>query len=262
MEKFAAILALVALVAGNPLTETSDNLFDLRMDGRIVGGEEARIQQAPYQVSLQIEGRHFCGGSIIASNWVLTAAHCTSYGPSSYQIRSGSTYVKNGTLHRVQQVIKHQNYHTNKNDIPVNDIALLRLVNSDAFRFDNSRQPVRLFQGNSSSLVGKYGLATGWGTTDNGTPKMLQKVTVPFVTKQQCANAYSSSGGIPKGQVCAGYTAGGKDTCQGDSGGPLTVNGELVGVVSWGKGCGTPNYPGVYTDVSHYRQWIKQNSGV
>ncbi|KOC59197.1 Trypsin-1 [Habropoda laboriosa] len=233
------------------------------MDGRIVGGEETTIYQAPYQVSLQVSGHHFCGASIIAKNWVLTAGHCTTYGASSYRIRSGSTNVNSGgSVHRVQQVIRHENYGTTEKGIPINDIALLRLVDSDAFQFNSARKAANLYQGSSASLVGKYALITGWGNTNSGTPVVLNKVSVPMISKKQCDNAYKTIGGVPQGQICAGVMAGGKDSCQGDSGGPLFVDGHLAGVVSWGRGCGTPNFPGVYTDVSYFRQWIRQKTGV
>nr|XP_033324764.1 trypsin-1-like [Megalopta genalis] len=261
MEKIVAILGLVALVAGNPVDRAIGSL-DLRLDGRIVGGEATVIEQAPYQVSLQLSGSHFCGGSIIAKNWVLTAGHCATYGASSYQIKSGATHVNQGTLHRVQQVIRHKGYNSNSHGVPNNDIALLKLVASDAFEFNDKRKAVSLNQGDSARLVGKNGLVTGWGTTNSGTPKILQKVTVPLVKKDVCNRAYASWGGVPTGQLCAGYDAGGKDSCQGDSGGPMVVDGKLTGIVSWGKGCGTPKYPGVYTDVAYYREWIRQNSGV
>ncbi|CAK9824785.1 TRYP1 [Anthophora retusa] len=262
MHKLVVILALVAIASGNPINQTVDDLLE-KLDDRIVGGEETTIYQAPYQVSLQISKQHFCGGSIIAKNWVLTAGHCATDSPSRIRIRSGSTNVHSGgSVHQVQQVIQHKNYGSTINGVPINDIALLRVVDSDAFKFTKARQPAKLYQGNSASLVGQYGLITGWGNTNSGTPVILNKVSVPIISKQQCNDAYKDVGGLPKGQICAGLTAGGKDSCQGDSGGPLYVNEYLAGIVSWGNGCGTPKFPGVYTDIAYYRQWIKQNSGV
>ncbi|XP_076651456.1 trypsin delta-like [Halictus rubicundus] len=261
MVKIVAFLGLLALAAGIPVDETIGSI-DLRLDGRIVGGVATVIEQAPYQVSLQRQGYHFCGGSIIAKNWVVTAAHCTSYGAANIKVRSGATDVSKGSLHRVEKLFKHENYHSTASGIPVNDIALLKIVDSDAFQFNNQQKPVPLNQGNSAALEGKTALVTGWGTTNYGTPKVLQKVYVPIVAKTSCDAAYKSMQGVPHGQICAGYDAGGKDSCQGDSGGPLVVDGRLAGVVSWGKGCGTPKYPGVYTDVAYYREWIRKNSGV
>lgn len=263
MEKIVAFLGLLALAAGIPVDEPIGTV-DLRMDGRIVGGEPAVIEQAPYQVSLQYDGDHFCGGSIIAKNWVLTAGHCVSRRPVDfpYEIRSGATNVNQGSLHRVVAVYKHKEYTSNDYGVPMNDIALLKIADSDAFKFNNQRKAVKLNEGKSSALVGKIGLVTGWGMTDTSIPDDLQKVSVPMVDKATCDRVYKSMGGVPAGQICAGYDKGGKDACQGDSGGPLVVGGRLAGIVSWGKGCGTPKYPGVYTDVAYYRQWIRENSGV
>lgn len=256
------ILKLNILVPANPIGQgTFDIAMSPLMDGRIVGGVETTIDKAPYQVSLQLNGRHFCGGSIIGANWVLTAGHCVSNGAIPITVRAGSTDVNGGSVHSVQQVIRHKDYGSNSQGIPLNDIALLRV--SKPFKFDRTRRAIALYAGNSESLVNKYGMITGWGRTKvGGLPTNLRKVDVPLISKQRCSNAYHSVGGIPVGQLCAGFMAGGKDSCQGDSGGPFNVNGQLVGIVSWGLGCAEPNYPGVYTDVSYYRQWIKQNSGV
>ncbi|XP_017890394.1 trypsin epsilon-like [Ceratina calcarata] len=260
LKHLVVVFALVAFVAGNPINQTM--MIDLRMDGRIVGGEQTTIYTAPYQVSLQRYGNHYCGGSIIGSKWVLTAGHCAEEAARTYKIRSGSTTAHfGGSLHNVVEIILHESYDTTNNGIPVNDIALFRIA--DTFQFDNAQKSVKLFQGNSASLAGKYALITGWGDTESGNaPEALHKVSVPVVNTTSCNDAYRSIGGVPKGQICAGYTQGGKDACQGDSGGPMVVNDQLVGIVSWGIGCGGRNQPGVYTDVSYYRQWIKQNSGI
>lgn len=90
----------------------------------------------------------------------------------------------------------------------------------------------------------------------------LMRVSVPIVSKSTCQQVYQSMNTITDRMICAGYTAGGKDSCQGDSGGPLTSSGVLYGIVSWGRGCAQPRYPGVYSNVANLRSWIKTNSGV
>jgi len=90
---------------------------------------------------------------------------------------------------------------------------------------------------------------------------VLLKVDVPIVSKSECDSSYSGFGGIPPNQICAGLEEGGVDSCQGDSGGPLYMDGEIFGVVSWGVGCAFPGYPGVYTEVSAYSDWISQVTG-
>lgn len=90
---------------------------------------------------------------------------------------------------------------------------------------------------------------------------VLQKVTVPFVSDNTCKNSYEGEGyDITEGMICAGGVSG-HDACQGDSGGPLTTKSGLqVGVVSWGIGCGIPEFPGVYAKVAHFRDWILRHA--
>merc|ERR1711862_166636 len=108
-------------------------------------------------------------------------------------------------------------------------------------------------------------IVSGWGTLSEGgaTPDVLQKVAVPVVTDDECRDAYGASQ-IEDSMICAGVQAGGKDSCQGDSGGPFacddTGSRYLAGVVSWGYGCARPNFPGVYTEVSYFVDWINTNA--
>lgn len=88
-------------------------------------------------------------------------------------------------------------------------------------------------------------------------------MTVQIVDHQECADSYQQFADVTERMVCAAVDGGGKDACQGDSGGPLTAgDGTLVGIVSWGLGCGQDGYPGVYTDVSNLREWIRDNTGL
>ena len=84
---------------------------------------------------------------------------------------------------------------------------------------------------------------------------------IPIIDTRVCNEAYDSFGGLPAGQICAAHPAGGKDACQGDSGGPLAVDGKLAGVVSWGNGCAKKGYPGAYTEVAAFREWIEEKIG-
>lgn len=101
---------------------------------------------------------------------------------------------------------------------------------------------------------------SGWGNTEisgGQIPSTLRTVKLPLVSAKNCNSSESYSGAITEGMLCAGYTTGGQDACQGDSGGPLVCDGLLYGLVSWGKGCANPQFPGVYTAVSKYRKWIE-----
>lgn len=102
------------------------------------------------------------------------------------------------------------------------------------------------------------GVNRGAQREGGGASASLYKVDVPIVDRDTCNDAYG--GDITDGMVCAGLEAGGKDACQGDSGGPLTIDGTLVGVVSWGNGCARPGYYGVYSNVGKFADWIESNA--
>lgn len=219
---------------------------------KIVGGVEASVGEFPFIVSLQGSyGGHFCGGSLIKKNWVLTAAHCIPGGIQTVVIGLHDQ-TQTGSVEKleVEQVIAHPDYNKKPQDY---DFALVKL------KSDSSYPPVAL---NTRKLSGKQDLVTaGWGyTMENGDiSNTLQKVTVPLVTAKACSAAYPGS--ITDRMICAGFEAGGKDSCQGDSGGPLLAGkGDkvtLAGVVSWGQGCARPKKYGVYSKVSAAITWIE-----
>ncbi|KAG7200507.1 hypothetical protein KM043_001071 [Ampulex compressa] len=257
MKTFLAVLGLAALAFAGPV----DQPWNLDLDGRIVGGEDTSIEAAPHQVSIQQRsGYHYCGATIISEEWVLTAAHCSQQPIKDYTLRTGSTLVDaGGSLHKLKEIIVHEKYSKNFWGVPTNDIALMRL--EKPLVFDDTRQPILLFEQDELSTPGANAVVTGWGWTSRELPKVLQTVQVPIVSKEYCNKAYRSMNGIAKGQICAAIPAGGKDSCQGDSGGPMSIEGRLAGVVSWGKGCGVKDYPGVYTEVAYYRDWIRNQTG-
>ncbi|AHI06422.1 trypsin [Bdellovibrio bacteriovorus W] len=231
------------------------------VEGKIVGGVEASIGEFPYIVSLQ-SSSHFCGGSLIKKNWVLTAAHCVR-GASVRKVVIGlhdrSNAVNAETI-VPKRIIAHPEYNSRTME---NDFALIELSE------DSSYAPVAL---NPSEIVlpedGSEIMTTiaGWGATREGSyslPNVLQKVSVPLVSTEACNKAYRDS--ITDSMICAGYESGGKDSCQGDSGGPLVAQDQnnqtyLVGVVSWGQGCARANYYGVYAKVSNAYNWIAETA--
>ncbi|XP_053095328.1 serine protease 33-like isoform X1 [Pangasianodon hypophthalmus] len=234
------------------------------LNTKIVGGEDAAPGSWPWQVSIQSGGSHFCGGSLINENWVLSAAHCfPSIGAASIRILLGMGNLE-GTNPNMQEtsaskIIIHQDYNSdNSND---NDIALVQL--SSSVMFNDYVMPVCLAASNSSFPVGTNVWVTGYGkigyNVNLPSPKTLQEVQVPIVSNSDCAKVYRP-GSITDNMMCAGLAEGGKDSCQGDSGGPLVVNinGTWVqaGIVSFGSGCALPKIPGVYTRVSQYQDWI------
>ncbi|XP_058808168.1 trypsin delta-like [Phymastichus coffea] len=246
MFSYVLLLAIISFASGKPTFP----------HGRIYGGENAMIETFPHQVSLEFLGVHSCGGSIISKYYVLTAAHCVSYVPYT-TVRSGSSYTEEGgVVHEVEKFFGHENYYQNEYGQPVNDIALVKV--KQPFEFDDTRSAIELFNKGEQSFAGVNSIISGWGATEYEAPNQLQTVTIPIISKDLCKQAYNER--LPVGQICAAYYGiGGKDACQGDSGGPLTIDGRLAGVVSWGNGCAEAYFPGAYTEIAYYREWIDKH---
>ncbi|KAH9403630.1 hypothetical protein TYRP_014833 [Tyrophagus putrescentiae] len=260
--KFLLLAALVAVAFSSPIGEQYNEqaVKDFYADGYIVGGTEAANGAAPHQISLQ-RSSHSCGGSIISANWIVTAAHCIDgVSASSLNIRYNTlTHNSGGTMVKVSKVVKHPSYSSSTID---NDIGLLKTATALVLGSTNANIIGLPAQG-SDPTSGSVTI-TGWGTTSSGAsslPTKLRTVTVPIVSRANCRSAYGASA-ITDNMFCAGIlNVGGKDACQGDSGGPVVdASGKLVGAVSWGRGCAQAKYPGVYTRVGNYINWINQNA--
>ena len=245
---------------------------------RIVGGAESTRYEYPFVASIQhceigYYCSHNCGGSLIADQYILTAAHC--FGaypkPSEYQIMTYGHSVKAvtwepATQHECTDVVKveHIGCHAAYNkDTMEADICILRLQRKpkcfDALR-EKGMIPYLDFNGGAST-PGAVATVAGWGAKFEGgeTTDEQREVDIPLISNAQCNAAY---GYILDDMLCAAVDGGGKDSCQGDSGGPLFVPRSIggwaqVGVVSFGIGCGTATHPGVYSRVSYYIDWIR-----
>ncbi|XP_057327141.1 trypsin-1-like [Microplitis mediator] len=248
------VLFIFSVVAADPLR---NNLL-LKPNPRIIGGQDAVIEDFPYQVNFLNNGFNICGGAIIAKNWVLTSASCSiKFGTI---VHAGSNLTNGGgSYHRAVRVINHEAFKITVNWVLSNDIALVEVY--QPFVFDKTRQPIPLFNVNEEVEPGTLATVAGWGQISNEEYVLsytLMSVSVPIVPYDQCDVLLYEFGGLSQGQFCAGYLEGGKDACMGDGGSPLAINGRAVGLVSWGRFCARPNHPGIYTSIAAYRSWIDE----
>ena len=262
-------LLLAACLSGAVVAQSEDSLSDTR----IINGVPVSIEEVPWQVALMLSSEpddfygQFCGGSIVSADWIVTAAHCLpGKAAADVEVLAGVTTLgePGSTRVAVEEIISHPQYNDSTLE---NDVALIKLANP----LDLSgaeKTPIALpfmQQASSWPAAGDPATVSGWGNTSttNGVyPTDLMAAVVDVLTdpsETQCGS-YPTPEYLPDLMLCAAEISLGKDSCQGDSGGPLAVEVSgtwtLAGIVSWGYGCADPIYPGVYTRVTSYLNWI------
>jgi trypsin len=255
MKLLSLALLTTSLISINSFASTVD---------KIVGGEvvDAAKTETRYIVSLNSS----CGGSIIGSKWILTAAHCKSVFKS--KVTAGSTDLN--SKERIVLEVKKSYIHPKNNSSTFSyDLALLELKTPIDFEANPKLTAVELLspeQVKTGSIdEGVMATTLGWGAMREGsnvTP-IMRMVQVPIVSNVTANAPTSYNGKVDSTMIAAGLAEGGKDSCQGDSGGPFVIEGTdgkpvLAGAVSWGTGCARAKYYGLYASVAAGYEWIQQ----
>ncbi|XP_034521516.1 transmembrane protease serine 4 [Ailuropoda melanoleuca] len=226
---------------------------------RVVGGETASVDSWPWQVSIQYNKQHICGGSILDAHWILTAAHCfrKHHDVSTWKVRAGSDKLGNFPSLPVASIFLIELNATYPKE---KDIALVKL--QLPLTFSGTVRPICLPFFDEELTPATALWVIGWGFTEQDGGKIsdtLRQASVQVIDHTRCNAEDAYQGEVTEQMLCAGIMEGGVDTCQGDSGGPLMYHSDqwqVVGIVSWGHGCGSPSTPGVYTKVTAYLNWI------
>nr|AAL31705.1 coagulation factor-like protein 1 [Hyphantria cunea] len=250
--------------------------------GRVVGGDKAKLGDFPWMALLGYKNRFgdidwLCGGSLISSHHVLTAAQCIhNHENDLYIVRLGELDLaredEGATPYDVliKQKVKHAGYNANAY---TNDIGILILA--EDVKFTDLIRPICIPSNSefrSRSFEDYTPLIAGWGKTAyNGpTATHLQVAQLPVISNNLCSLAYTAykEQTIDERVLCAGHNLGGKDACQGDSGGPLMQPIMIptesktyffqIGIVTNGKKCAEAGFPGIYSRITHFIPWIEE----
>ncbi|EGZ29918.1 hypothetical protein PHYSODRAFT_470322, partial [Phytophthora sojae] len=243
--EFSSVKRTTKPSIADPEPNTSTGLSTTE-ESRIYGGSEADVRQHPYSASLRFDphGKTFCGGTLVATQYILTAGHCIKTDKGQVYASLGSEFgsgagSRSSEVIKVTQGFQHHLY----------DVGLLKL------KKPVKRKMAKLCAADGSdNKVGTMGTVLGWGKTETsgelGSP-ILRQLTVPVISNAECAKFKKYVGRVTDGMLCAGTG----NTCNGDSGGPLIVDDDIIiGCVSWGSKCG--EQAGIYTRLTYVMDYI------
>lgn len=259
MKVFVVLFALASLAYSSKFPAQLKIAFS---SGDIIDGVNAQSGEAPYIVSLQYGGSHFCAGSIINKNWVVTAAHCLIYKSftviAGLHVRSDLSGTQIRSVANKSQYIAHEKF---GGGVGPFDIGVIYIQEP----FDLTNAKVRSIELPTPQLIlPGDGTIFGWGKNRAGVlPQILQKLDTRVIDYSQCKKALPSFAPIAIGNICTHYKGNNKyeGACNGDSGGPLVKYTEsgvyLIGLVSWGyTPCATSTRPSVFTSTAAYAVWV------
>jgi len=248
----------------------------MRRQTRIINGQESKVNEWPWMVSLQVGNQHQCGGAVIGKRWIITAAHCLlrndgspKWNTEDIKIYLGDHDLKDASETDTVEVYKVDNFkvHEKWEGEPwlMNDIAVIKVSES----IDLSQHTPVCLPRRNRKYVGSKAMATGWGVESYTDPGLAQSSDVLQEVSLSIRNSSFCSFWAPNfgpGHLCAGGS--GASICRGDGGGPLTVEGRtgrhtLVGVTigTVQESCDV-DHPSYFVDVSYYRDWIKEKTGI
>ena len=263
-------LILAAVAAAIPLASAAP----VAADSIVVGGFPIDVSEAPWTVALSSRDRfggtragQFCGGVAVGPTTVLTAAHCMGEDVlgappeqvSDLRVIAGRTDLLSdqGVEIAVREAWVNPGYDPQSN---AGDFAVLTLAEP----LPQDAVIAMSAAGEPAYEPGTRATVYGWGDVTGGGDyaRRLRAAHVHLMSDERCGEAYPGGGDgtyLADSMLCAGEERGGRDSCQGDSGGPLVAEGKLVGLVSWGSGCGRAGQPGVYTRVSEVMRTLDRD---